>query len=288
MTRQTRLTLGVALLSALAGAGAMYWVASPASAPAAPPAPPPGGSGRNAPDPALQSAATGQIEMLRRQAAALENERDRLEAECAALQQTLSDRDREIARLRQATAAASSRTNAPAGNDRRRGSFEERLAQFQRDEPERAAEMQRLRDEFRQRMQTQVSERTDFLNRVETANMSEAQRANHEELLQLAGQIREWTEQMPNMTREEADQARRKMFESYGRLSTLYAQERRYLLEATGESLGYKGQEAVQFADQIQMIYDQTSMMPTFGRGGGRDGRRGNNNPAPAAPAPAP
>jgi hypothetical protein len=282
MSERTRLTLGVALLAALGGAGTMQLVQL-----ARPPSPvrSTGTVVRAATNSALQTAALGQAEMLRRQTAALEQERDRLLSERAALQQTLADRDRELARLQQATPVATARTNSPADGGRRRSSLEDRMAQLQRDDPARFAEMQKQRDEFRQRIQTQATERTDFLKRVETAKMTDEQRANHEQLLLLSEQARTLIEQMPNMTHEESDQARRQLFESYGTLSTLYAQERRYLLEATAQAVGYKDQEAAQFADQIQLIYDQTSLQPGFG-GRGRGGRSdGAPQPPPAVPA---
>jgi hypothetical protein len=292
MSRQTGLILGVALLAALGGAGAMQLVRV-AFPPAPAPVPEPRTVIRTTANSALQTAALGQAEMLRRQTAALEQERDRLQSERATLLQTLADRDRELARL-QPAAPVAARTNAPADGGRRRESFEDRLAQMQREEPERFAEMQKQREEFRQRIQTQATERTDFLKRIETANMTEAQRANHEQLLLLTEQARLLIAQMPNLPHEEADQARRQLFESYGTLSKLYEQERRYLLEATAQSVGYKDQEAAQFADQIQLIYDQTTLVPGFGRGGGgrggRNGRDGNTPPpppqtvAPAAP----
>ena len=223
---------------------------------------------------ALQTA-NGQIEMLRKQIAALEQARNKIESDNAMLRQTVADREVEIGRMRLQGGDSNSHNQRAGGgenNNRQRGNFEERMAQMQRDNPERAAEWQQQRDAFRQRMHKQIEERADFLNRVETANMSEEQRANHEELLLLSAEMRELHEKMPDMNREEMGQAWRKIAENGGRLATLYENERRYLLEATGEMLGFKGAESAQFADQIQMIYDQTSIIPSMG------GRRGNMN----------
>jgi hypothetical protein len=283
VSKQTGLTVVVAVLAALGGAGAMHLLQL-----ARPPAVVQGTRviERAVTNTALQHAALGQAEMLRRQTVSLEQERDRLQSERAALQQTLADRDRDLARLQQ-TAPPAARTNGPADSGRRRESFEDRMAQMQRAEPERFAEMQKQREEFRQRIQTQATERTDFLKRVETTGMTEAQRANHDQLLLLSEQARTLMEQLPNLPQDEAEQARHTLFETYGALGPLYAQERRYLLEATAQSVGYKGQEAAQFADQIQLIYDQTSMQPSFGRGrGGRGGGAPQQPPTPpAAPA---
>lgn len=282
MSKQARLTVGVALLAFLAGAGSMQLVQfarSPGSTPT------PRVIVHDITNTTLQNAALGQAEMLRRQTTVLEHERDLLQSEKIALQQTLADRDRELARIKPVPSTAA-KTNAPAGDGRRRGTTEERLAQMQRDEPERFAEMQKQREDFRQRIQTQSSERADFLKRIETANMNDAQRANHEQLLLLSEQARTLIEQMPNLPHEEADQARRQLFESYGTLATLYAQERRYLLEATAQAVGYKDQEAAQFADQIQLIYDQTTLQSGFGRGRNRNGN--TPPPPPAVPPTAP
>jgi hypothetical protein len=61
-------------------------------------------------------------------------------------------------------------------------------------------------------------------------------------------------------------------------MGDLYQEERKTLLEATGKNMGYTGDQALQFADQIQLIYDNTSSPRGMwgDTGGGRRGGGGN------------
>jgi hypothetical protein len=215
------------------------------------------------------AADTGAVLRLQQQVESLQAERDQLRTALVSVQATLADRAREAAARPPAPAAPA----ASATNQSRRAVFEERLAQLKRDDPARFEEMQKQREEFNKRIQTQADERSEFLKKIDTAAMTDEQRANHEKLVAATEAARALLAQMATLSPEEASTARRQMFESIGNISELYQQERRYLLEQTGRAMGYTGAEAGQFADYVQQIYDQTAMprMPGGNRGRDRD-----------------
>ena len=166
------------------------------------------------------------------------------------------------------------------------------MAQIKRDDPARYDEIQKQREEFRLRIQEQADERSEFLKKVDTASMTDAQRANHEKLVQAVEQARTMMSEIATMSAEDAAAARQQMFQMISSVASLYQQERRYLLEQTGRAMGYPGAEAGQFADYIQQIYDQTAVPRGFGgrAPGNRDRGSGGatGTPGVGAPAPAP
>ena len=223
---------------------------------------------------AAPAADTERLQALQRQVTALQAERDKLQADLAA---AIAARE----------AAAARPSPAPAStNISRRAALDERMAQLKRDDPARYAEMQKQREDFRQRMQTQADERAEFLKKIDTAAMTDDQRANHEKLAQTVEQARALMAQIATMSPEDAAAARQQMAATMGSVSDLYQQERRYLLEQTGRAMGYQQDAEVgQFADYIQQIYDQTTLPRGFGRGNGGPNGPAGNNTAPAAGA---
>lgn len=218
---------------------------------------------------------------LRRQMAELQAERDKLRASLVAAESALAGRSNEPAVVA---------LPASATNSLNRVGFEERMAQIKRDDPARYEEMQKQREDFRQYIQAQADERAEFLKKVDTASMTDAQRANHEALLQTVAQARALMAGLATMSPEDAAAARQQMSELIGTVGTLYQQERRYLLEQTGRAMGYVGAESGQFADYIQQIYEQTTMPRGLGGRGFGNRDRGNGatgTPGVGAPAPA-
>ena len=168
----------------------------------------------------------------------------------------------------------------------RRQSWEDRMAQMKKDDPEQYAEMQKRREEFRQNMEQRARDRADFLDAVDVKSMTDPQRENHEKLLSTVARVNELMAQMgtPGVDTHEL---RQEMGETVATLGELYSEERRYLFEETAKAVGYQGNEASAFADQMQTIIDNTTM-PGFGmHGGGR--RTGTSVPGTASggtPAP--
>ena len=75
--------------------------------------------------------------------------------------------------------------------------------------PEQKAEWEKRRTEFLQQMQQRATERTDFLTSLDTANMNEKQRANHEKLLASVSRMNELRNAMSNPDGSASDAARR-------------------------------------------------------------------------------
>ena len=205
------------------------------------------------------------IQALQRQVSELQAERDKLQSDLAAARLALAEREKAAARP---AAPPAIFTNAS-----RRAAFEERMAQLKRDDPARYEEMQKQREEFRQRIQAQADERSEFLKKVDTVDMTDAQLANHQKLLDAVEQARAMMAQIASMSPEQVAAARQQMGQMIGEVSDLYQQERVYLLEQTGRAMGYSEAEAGQFSAYIQQIYDQTAMPRGLGFGGfGRGG----------------
>lgn len=201
------------------------------------------------------------------------------EREAAALRRRIAELERAIASAAQTedkTAATEPQEEEPPRNrrDRRGGDRMERLRE---ENPEAFAEMQRRREEFRAEMEQRARDRTDFVASLDTRNMNATQRENHERLLEAIAYADELRAAMDDPNAERTPEMRREMGETMATISALYEEERRYLFEEAARSVGYKNDDASAFADHIQTIIDNTSMMP-FGGGrggpGGPGGRR--------------
>ncbi len=163
-----------------------------------------------------------------------------------------------------------------------RQSFTERMEQLKKEKPEEYAEIQKRREEFRQSMEQRAQDRAEFIAAVDTKNMTDAQKENHAKLVETVATVNELMAQMGQPGVEHTQEMHQQMGAAMGALGELYGEERRFLLEETGRAVGYQGSQAGEFADQMQVIIDNTTM-PNFGRrGGGRDGH-GGGPPAPAA-----
>jgi hypothetical protein len=142
--------------------------------------------------------------------------------------------------------------------------------------PEQQAEIAAQREAFRQQMQQRVTSRTDFLASVDTRHMNAAQRANHDKLIAASSRMSELTAAMMDGKGEMTSEMRKEMHDLGHSMENLYQEERKTLLESTGKNLGYTGDQAQLFADQIQSIYDNTSSRSLWG--GGFSGRRGGGS----------
>ena len=182
----------------------------------------------------------------------------------AELEKALTERDSAKAAIPPAQETAVSEERP------RRQSWKDRMEQLKKDNPAQYAEMQKRREEFRQGMEQREMDRADFLAAVDVKNMTSLQRENHEKLLATVARVNELMAQMGEPGSENSA-VRQEMGATMGLLHDLYGQERSYLLEATAKSIGYEGDEATAFAEQIQTIIDNTTMMgPHIGHGGPR------------------
>ena len=208
------------------------------------------------------------VQALQRQVASLQAERDKLRAELTAAQAA------QAARAKPTTPVVPTPVTVTT-NAARRASFDDRMAQLKTEDPARYAEMQKQRDDFRQRLQTQADERAEYLKNVDITGLTDEQRANHEKLLQAVEQARATMAQIATLSPEDAAAARQQMAATMGAVADLYQQERRALLEQAGRAMEYQQDaDIAKFADYIQQICDQTTLPRGFG--GGRGGRPAN------------
>ena len=142
--------------------------------------------------------------------------------------------------------------------------------------------MQRRREEMQDRLTQLHQDRRAFLDAVDASRMTDAQRENHTRLLEAIETANAFRERLTSgdWSQLSAEQ-RTEGFTSLRTMGELYNQERRYILEETGRTYGEDGPR---FADYIENVIENTSMMPDFGRGRGRGPRRDDA----AAPGTAP
>jgi len=205
---------------------------------------------------------------------------DAAEREAAALRRRVAEL--ELALAKPVQEPPSPKEDAPAERPRR-PSFSEQMEKMKKENPEQYAEMQKRRDEFRQSMEQKAQDRAEFIVAVDTKNMNEVQKENHEKLIATVSRVNELMAQMNQPGVEHSQEMHQQMGEAMGALGDLYTEERRFLLEETGRNVGYQGAQAGEFADQMQAVIDNTTM-PNFGRHGGGN-RGGQPIPVPQAVA---
>jgi len=138
--------------------------------------------------------------------------------------------------------------------------------------PEQLEEMRASREEFQQRREQLAADRINYLTSFDVKAMTPAQRENHEKLLASLTRMNELSASLTSdFGMGGSEEARLEMRELSSELGVLYERERRYLLE---------GVVGTTVADQIQEIFDNTSMPRgmMFGGGAGSILGVGGNN----------
>ena len=276
----TTLLIVAALLGFAAGAVAGRTLRAPRP-PQAAPAPAP--AVVVAEEPADGEEAAG--EALRRQIADLERSLAYRMEQVSELQHAVARRDEQLAQRATSAVpvlaqAGDIATNRPG---RRREGFEMPVDRPRNDDPGAVAERQRRREDFQQRLTKLHDDRRAFLGAVDTARMTAEQQENHARLIEALDKANAFRERLMSGDRTALSEEERNMaFGAMREIGELYQQERRYLLEETGRVYGEDG---AQFADYIENVIENTSLMPGFGRGA-RGGPRGGGVLAPRTGAP--
>ena len=188
---------------------------------------------------------------------------DALQKKVDGLRQALALRDAELAALKQGKADDANARRGPSRDD-----FRQRMEQLKKEHPEQYAEMEKRREEFRQRMEQEKQAKADFLSSVDVQTLTEAQKANHERLLETLAKI-EALRAQAGQPGSENDATRQAMGETMGELGALYAQERECLLQQAAYAAGYEGSDATKFVDYIQAAVQSTTMQGLGGPPGG-------------------
>ena len=155
---------------------------------------------------------------------------------------------------------------------RRRESWDERMARMKEEDPEGYAERIKQREEFREKIKYDLATRTATFMDLDTASMSEKEFAAHEQLVDRMGTIWELMEQMQN-PEESNREVMGQLFREAREARPLMEQERATMFRLLGEDLGYEGKDAKEFATHIDSIISATTLQPPHGSGRGRGGR---------------
>ncbi|QBG47486.1 hypothetical protein EGM51_08815 [Verrucomicrobia bacterium S94] len=167
-----------------------------------------------------------------------------------------------------------SSTNHPAQRNRdNRPSFEERMAQMKKENPEGYAEMIRRREERSSQMRYNLAERTATFLDIDTSSMTEEERTNHEQLIANMAKIWEMTALFQDPEAAPDRESMREMMEAVRDTRPLLEAEREVMFKQLGSDLGYEGEDAEAFASYIAEIYEATTLNLPGGRGGGGRGR---------------
>lgn len=265
MNRKTWFLTAAAVLTGLVAGGMLERARAAAEA-----------ADKPAQDAAVKAAAPALV--AKRDLMALQSANDALREANERLRQRLAEAARppaeDFADYDDVPAATNSNEGAAVDERRpRRESFAQRMERMRQENPEEYAEMQRRRDEFRQRITQLAYDRNDFLTAINVKNMNAAQRENHEKLLETVDHVNGLIAEMETADGERRREIGRAMAEAGMALDALYAEERRYLFEEAARSMGYRGNDAAAFADHAQSIIENTSLMPNLGRGRGGMGR---------------
>ena len=232
--------------------------------------------------------------------AKLEQERDKAVAELNEMKTALDNARAEIAsqvaEMEKLKSGSGSEGQRPRSQQDWSQRWKERQEQLKKENPEEYEAHQKQIKEFQDRMDGAVAEKSAFLVNLDTSDMTEQEKKDHEELL---GRVAEAWELMNNM-----QQGKFPSGEQWGAIGDnmtairdLYRKERDYVLRKVGKDLGYDDVKAAEFSTQMQDIFEKTSpTLPIMGMGhrGGRHrpgGERTGSNAqpgggtAPTAPA---
>jgi hypothetical protein len=155
-----------------------------------------------------------------------------------------------------------------------RESFEDRMAKMKEEDPEGYAEMIQQRQERQESMRYNLAERTATFMDLDTSNMTEEERVNHEQLVERMANVWALTEQFQDPEEQPDREVMRELFNEMREVRPLMDLERSVMFKQLGSDLGYEGDEAETFAAHVEEIIESTSIQTPRG-GGGRGGRGG-------------
>ncbi len=179
------------------------------------------------------------------------------------LMKLLEQKDKDIIALKEALASADKqaadqpeRPRPDRGNDRRGGNMQERLERMREEDPERYEQIMAWRENARKQADEQQRKREEFLDKINTARLNDAQREAVNDYRALLQTNHELTLNAMNGDMESG----REIWENQRAINELSQSVRDILIE---QAAGSKA------AEQIKAILDVTNTAPAgFGRGG--------------------
>ena len=222
------------------------------------------------------------------------------QAEAEALRNDLFRREQEIDVLRQQLASfkvtpTGEKNASSAGGEQEKPRIErpreftpeamqEWVEKLKKEDPERYAEMQKRREEFKGRMNEGLAKRYDFLGQIDVSNLTPDERQIVETSL---ARMEELSVKLATAG-EDGIPAMMSVRESFGELSELMDGTRDALYSDLATRLGAEGDEAADLVSYIREIQEMTSMRGLFGRPrGGRGGPPGVGGPREGSQRPA-
>jgi len=150
----------------------------------------------------------------------------------------------------------------------------ERMARFEKEDPQRFAQMTNHFAQMRRRRSERAAMKIDFLSSIDTSDMDDAAREAHAEYQDLIARrdILEERIHNPDLTDEERAELFGEMRENDHAMRRLSQVERDNLLAQTAAIIGLTGDDAVELAETIKDIIEVTD---------GSSGMRGGPPPPP-------
>lgn len=157
----------------------------------------------------------------------------------------------------------------------------ERMERFEKEDPERFAQMTNGVAQGMRRMQARQQARAEFLASIDTSKMTDAQKDIHARYQEFSARQQELQEYMrpdANVTDEERQAALDEMREVGRTVRELAHQERDVLLAQAAQNMGYSAEDAESVVAQIKDIYQVTDNWGMGGPGGPGGGRGWGGN----------
>ncbi len=174
----------------------------------------------------------------------------------------LAELEVELAALRAELATA--QANQPP----QRESREERMARMKEEDPEGYAEMVKNRTERQDAIRYDLAERTANFMELDAAFMTDAERENHDLLVEKMATVWALTEQFNDLEQPPNRESMRELFGAIKEAQPLMDVERSTMFRQLADDLGYDGEEAQSFSSYIEDIISATTIqMPRGGSG---------------------
>lgn len=197
-----------------------------------------------------------------------------LRARIAELESQLAARGDEAVTTESKTESKTDPTDGEAVVVDRRGpptsaEIRERMARFEKEDPQRFAQMTNHFAQMRNRRRERAAMKIDFLSSVDTSTMGESARNIHTALQDLIARRDELEDRLhnPDLSDEERNELFEDMRQSEHEMRGLSRAERDNLFAQTAEALGLSGEDAEEFAATINDIIEATD--GSFGMRGG-------------------
>jgi transketolase len=184
------------------------------------------------------------------------------------LAEELEAKEEQIAALKEQLAQVP--TNRPP---RSREDWQQRMEQWQKENPEEFQRMQEEREQRRQELAQRTTDRFKFFSEIPTEGLSEEYLVNHQTLLDRMQFMNEAMAQIAaDPDSDASQQLRRDMRENLRGTHEMLEMEKEVLVNDLLTGVGISDQQATEVMDYMDYIDEMTSMGGFFGRGGGRPG----------------